>query len=322
MRKRRQPPDDHDAYAGLPVRRVTVGDARAFVAVHATGKFTDARLPVVCLAGYHRNMADHAAFAALLPKTVGRDWPLVLVDLQGRGRASDRASAAAYSSVADARDLGTVMDALGIERAVFLGQGHGGQVLMALGAHRPALIAGTVLIDAGPIIDTRSLVRLRSNLRFLAEARGAAHVTGAFRRMLAADQPGATEAQLDALARRTHFIDRRGRARPLFDPALVDRLDAFDPDDVLEAQWGLFEALAPMPMLLLRTQFTDQLHRATFEAMARMREDAVALVIPGQGSPALLAGEDEVGAIAEFVAHVDGRTWRPSRPARKTAESA
>ena len=61
-----------------------------------------------------------------------------------------------------------------IDSAIFIGQGYGGQVLMALGAQQPTLIAGAVLIDAGPMTDPRGLVRLRNNLRALEGTRSEA----------------------------------------------------------------------------------------------------------------------------------------------------
>jgi hypothetical protein len=63
----------------------------------------------------------------------------------------------------------------------------------------------------------------------------------------------------------------------------------------------LFDALNGVPLLLLRSQMTDLLRRETFDEMMRRRPDAEALVIAGQGSPALLDLPEEVGAIADFV---------------------
>ena len=59
-----------------------------------------------------------------------------------------------------------------------------------------------------------------------------------------------------------------------------------------------------VPLMLLRTQLTDQLPEAVLEEMMRRRPDAVSLEIGGQGSPALLDHAEEVGAIADFVRRV------------------
>jgi pimeloyl-ACP methyl ester carboxylesterase len=305
MAKPRPLPTEHKAFDALPVRRITVGRAAEQVAVHVAGRLGPDRIPIVCVAGYNRNMADFGDFARLAMQLLpGR--PVVLLDFKGRGRSSDRPRAQDYSSLADAADLVEVMRALAIERAVFVGQGYGGQVLMALAAHRPALIEGTVLIDAGPVSDPRGLVRLRTTLNELTGVRGEASLSSMLRRLVMADYPDAPEPILGDLAIRTHFVDKRGRLQPLFDPALIRLLEGFGLDDVLVAQWPLFDALGAAPLMMMRTQLTHQLRRETFEEMMRRRRDAEAFVIESQGSPALLDNADDVQPIIDFIRQLPG----------------
>ena len=301
--RRRRLPEDHPAFAGLPVSHITLKDARTRAAVHVRGAFGRGRMPLVCLAGYHRNMSDFAALVDNFQRLGRGNWPLVLIDLPGRGRADDRPKSMQYSTLTDAGDVADILSALGIGRAVLLGQGHGGQVIMALAAQHPLLIGGTILLDAGPMPDSRGIVRLRNNLAHLESLRGSKAVTAGFRRMLAGDYPGLSEAELDALALRSHWFDKRGRPRALFDSRLIAQIRDINFDDILVAQWPLFEALGCAPLMLLRTQLTDQVRRETFEDMLRRRPDAVALTIQGQGSPALLDEQTDIEAVAEFVFH-------------------
>jgi pimeloyl-ACP methyl ester carboxylesterase len=294
-------PADHKAFAALPVRMITVGHASEQMAVHASRALGPDSTPIMCVAGYNRNMADWTEFARLAGQNLDEATPLVLVDLKGRGRSTDRANAAAYSSLKDAGDLIELSRALAIERAIFVGQGYGGQVLMALAAKRPSLIAGTVLIDAGPVSDSRGLVRLRSTLADLTGVRGEASLRPMMRRMASADYPGMPEQVLDAVGMRGHFVDKRGRLQPLFDPALIKLLEPFDLDDVLVAQWPLFDALSCAPLMMMRTQLTQQLRRETFEEMMKRRRDAEGYIIENQGSPALLDNSEDVEPITEFI---------------------
>ena len=294
-------PAEHKPFAALPVTPITVGDSSEQIAVHVAGQLGPDRVPVICVPGYNRNMVDYADFVRLGRQLLPGEAPVVLVDLKGRGRASDRAHPERYTSINDAADLVDITRALAIERAVFVGQGYGGQVLMALAADRPSLIAGTVLIDAGPVSDSRGLVRLRTTLNELTGVRGEASLKPMLRRMTAADYPNAPEIVLETLAVRTHFTDKRGRLQPLFDPALIKLLEPFGLDDTLVAQWPLFDALGPAPLLMMRTQLTQQLRRETFEEMMRRRRDAEAFVIESQGSPALLDNIDDVQPIVDFV---------------------
>jgi pimeloyl-ACP methyl ester carboxylesterase len=305
MLGKRTLPRDHPAFAELPVRTVTVGSGSSRLAVHCAGALGSDRTPLVCVPGYQRNMADFIEFRRLFARSAGADWPLVLIDLQGRGRSTDRRDKAAYGTPNDASDVAEVVTALGIAKAVFLGQGYGGQVLMAMAAQHPSAMAATILIDAGPVTSTRGLVLLRNKLDHLHSLRGVTQTLAAFRQVLLSDYPGLSEEQVRRLSLRTHFIGRRGDARPLFDRHLHKVLEHYSLDDVLTAQWPLFAALLHAPLLMFRTQLTDQLLRETFDEMVRRRPDADAIVIAGQGSPALLDNPDDVDAIVRFVADVD-----------------
>jgi pimeloyl-ACP methyl ester carboxylesterase len=298
-------------FARLPVQRITVGDAGEWMALHVAGTLGTTRVPLVCVPGYQRNMSDFVDFQHNFGRIFGADWPVVLVDLKGRGRSVDRLDKAKYVSTIDADDLHQVCAALGIGRAAFLGQGYGGQVVMALAAQKPLLVAGAVLIDAGPASDPRGLVRLRNNLRELEGERSEAGLRHLFRRMLSTDYPGQQDGMLDALAARTHYLDKRGRVQPLFDSHLVKMLESFEHDDVLVAQWQLFNALAGVPLMMMRTQLTEQLRREVFEEMMRRRRDADAYIIEGQASPALLNSTEDVEPIAGFMRQVLAGRRRP-----------
>lgn len=305
LQRRRTVPDDHPAFAGLPIQHILTRDAHSRAAVHLRGDFAAGRVPLVCIPGYHRNMSDFSGFAEHSRRIGPGDWPLVLVDLPGRGRADDRRRLSDYGSLADAADLADILAALGIGKAILLGQGHGGQVAMAFAAAHPLLVGGTILLDSGPVTDSRGIVRSRNNLTHVAGLRGQNAATG-FRRMLGGDHPGLPDTVLDALALRTHYFDRRGRPHPLFDTRLIELLKDFSFDDVMVAQWPLYDALTCAPLLLLRTQLTDQVRRETFEEMMRRRPDAEALVIAGQGSPALFDQSAEIEAVWAFVAGATG----------------
>lgn len=304
----RVPPADHAPFEPLPVQMIAVNGGEDRVAVHVSGRLAGGRVPLICLAGYQRNMADYAAFVRLFRDVAGDDWPVVLVDLRGRGRSTDRALATDYASPNDARDIDVVATALAIESAVIVGQGYGGQVLMMLAAIRPRLIAGSVLVDSGPLNDPRGLVRLRTNLQELDTLRGDAAFRRISRQILSVDYPEASEAVLDNAALRTHYVEEKGAVLPLFDPRLIKLLEPFDLDDVMVPQWPLFKALGHAPMLLMRSQYTEQLRRTTFEEMLRLRRDAEGYEIEAQGSPALLDSADDVTPIAEFVR--DLNRWR------------
>lgn len=298
---KRPAPQQNAAYDKLPLTPVIIGAANAKMAVHVRGNFGGMKLPIVCLADYHRNMLDYLQFAEQFHRLASSDWPIVLIDFQGRGRSSSRRNKSHYTSVNDASDVLGVMDALGISKSIFVGQGYGGQVIMTLGAVRQQMISGAILVNAGPITDTPGLVRLRDNLHQINDGRGERYFKTVTRQIFGATHPGMTEAEMDELALRTHELDHRGRVKPLFDPHLLSRLNDLQIDDVFEPQWQLFSMLDHAELLLVRTQLNEQLQRATFDRMLTFRPDATRMVVPGQGTPALLSSDDDVQTIINFA---------------------
>jgi pimeloyl-ACP methyl ester carboxylesterase len=287
-----------------PVRLLTSGDGARQIAYHMQGDFDDPqKLPIICLAGLQRNMEDFSAFADKFSDFTKRDWPIIRIDLIGRGHARKERPYRAYSTLHDADDMAEFCRAKAIEEAIWFGQGHGGQVIMALAAQRPTLIAGAILCDAGPIINVRGLVRLRNNMAYLSKLRGKNAVRDLMRRMLRVDYPSLGDGLLDQIAARTHKTDAKSRLKPRFDMRLAHQLKELENDDVLQANWHLFDALANVPILLMRTQHTDLLRSEVFHMMCDRRPDAPNVEIIGEGTPALLERAEEMNALADFVLH-------------------
>lgn len=303
--RKRGPTQEHPAFEAMPASMVTAGPARLQLAVHVTGPSSSGALPIVCLAGYTRNMLDFADFMRSFRQIDDRERAIAAIDLPGRGRSTSLDTKTAYSTLTDADATLEAITALGIGRCILVGQGHGGQVAMLIARKRPSLLAGVALVDAGPVTDPRGIVRVRNNFKHLAELKSPSAARDAARKIASADYPGESEARLDELIARQYRLDSRGRLVPLFDPKLIAQLDRFEFDDVLEPQWQLFDGLAAFPLLLVRTQLSDQIRRETFDEMARRRSDAARLVISGVGSPALLDGPEEVRAIADFCNAID-----------------
>jgi len=90
LRKRRVVPLDHKPFATLPVQFIETRDATVRAAVHVTAPLTRGKIPLVCIAGLQRNMSDFSDFVAYFRRLGTGNWPVVLIDLPGRGRADDR----------------------------------------------------------------------------------------------------------------------------------------------------------------------------------------------------------------------------------------
>ena len=118
LQRVRTVPDDYRSFQNLPVTRYAVGPADEMIAVHVSGRLGVDRIPLVCVPGYQRNMSDFADFANHFHRAYGADWPVLLIDLKGRGRSSDRNDKSRYITTVDARDVIQILAALAVDFCV------------------------------------------------------------------------------------------------------------------------------------------------------------------------------------------------------------
>src|SRR6202167_1241333 len=85
--------------------------------------------PVVLI---HGNSSSSSVFARQLEGPLGERFRLIAVDLPGHGRSDDAKDPSAYSLPGYARAVRTVLDALGIEAAHFVGWSLGGHVALEM----------------------------------------------------------------------------------------------------------------------------------------------------------------------------------------------
>ena len=248
-------------------------------------------LPLLALPGLTRNGGD---FDHLAPHL--RGVRLVRVDARGRGR-SDRADPATYTVAQEARDVLAVMDALGLARAAILGTSRGGLVAMALGLQARGRLLGVCLNDVGPEVDPRGLSAIEGYLgrrpaqRTHGEAAQArARLSPAFRDV----PPGRWLHEA-----RNHYEATPSGLALRYDPRLRD---AFLAAPVPSDAWDAFDALAGLPLALVRGEGSDILSPATAEAMARRRPDMIRAEVPGRGHVPFL---DEPEALEVVLAWLD-----------------
>src|SRR5262249_54277309 len=139
--------------------------------VRAYGLRSASALPVICLPGLARTSADFEALAGALAGDAAHPRYVLAMDYRGRGLSGYDPDPGNYNLVVELADVLAVLTALGIGRAIFIGTSRGGILAMLLGSARPAAIAGVVLNDIGPVIETRGLVRIKSYLGRLPQPR-------------------------------------------------------------------------------------------------------------------------------------------------------
>lgn len=258
------------------------------------------RRPVVCLPGLARTTLDFDSVATALAGDAERPRHVMAIDYRGRGRSDYDPNPANYSLATELADLLAVLTALELPPAIFLGTSRGGILTMLLATVRPAAIAGVILNDIGPVIETQGLLRIKSYLGRLPQPKSYEEGGEILRRLLGAQFPKLTQNQWRVFAEQT-FEDKDGSLRIRYDPKLALVLEGISATQSLPALWKEFDALALVPAMLIRGVNSDILSAETVEAMRLRRPDMTVLEVPDQGHAPLLAEREVISAICTFV---------------------
>src|SRR5262249_13470852 len=223
------------------------------------------------------------------------------VDYRGRGLSDHDRNPDNYAIPVELDDVLAVLAARGVESAVFVGTSRGGLLVMALAALRPGAIAGAVLNDIGPALEMQGLMRIKGYVGKLPQPSSFADGAEIRRRLFAGQFPRLGDADWLAAARRTWREDN-GRLVLTYDPKLAHVLAAVDPEHPLPPLWPQFDALAQVPLMLIRGANSDLLSGATVEAMRARRDGLTFIEIHDQGHAQLLDSKDTISRNAAFVA--------------------
>ena len=251
--------------------------------------YTDegAGIPVIALAGLTRNGADFDHVAPHLPVR------LIRPDYRGRGQ-SDWADPTTYSIPQEAADVLALMDHLGLEKAAILGTSRGGLIAMLLAATAKDRLLGVALNDIGPEIADRGLEVIKDYIgrnpaqnTYAEAAEARAKLWTHF-----------TDVPMDRwLAEvKAHYKETSDGLVIRYDPKLRDAVLAAGAQPAPDL-WPLFDALADIPLALIRGANSDLLAIETADEMSRRRPDMIRADIAGRGHVPFLDEPDAVNAL-------------------------
>jgi pimeloyl-ACP methyl ester carboxylesterase len=269
------------------------------------------RLPVVCLPGLARTEADFEALATALAGDADQPRRVIAIDYRGRGRSGYDRDPANYTLQTELADLLAVLAALETMPAVIVGTSRGGILAMLLAAVRPTALAGAVLNDIGPVIEPQGLMRIKGYVGKLPQPRSFEEGADILRRLFDAQFPKLTDEDWLTAARRT-FKEDRGRLVPTYDVRLARILANADLERPAPPLWDAFDALAHVPLMVVRGRNSDLLSSATVTAMRARRTSMEIIEVADQGHAPLLAETGVIDRIAAFVGTCDAAQphWR------------
>jgi pimeloyl-ACP methyl ester carboxylesterase len=272
--------------------------------VRAYGRPSAGGLPLVCLPGLTRTAADFHALAEEL--STNQQRYVVALDYRGRGRSDHDRNADNYSFAVELADVLAVVTALGVGRAVFLGTSRGGILTLLLATQRPTAIAGAILNDIGPVIDMEGLMRIKGYVGKLPKPRNFEDGGEILGRLFGVQFPRLTSDDWLAAANQT-WVEKNGELLPTYDIRLAKTLEAVDPQRPMPPLWKEFDALAEVPLLVVRGANSDLLSAATVAAMQARRSSMEVIEVPDQGHAPLLVEPEIIRRIGVFVASCDAR---------------
>jgi pimeloyl-ACP methyl ester carboxylesterase len=258
------------------------------------------RLPLLCLPGLSRNSRDFLRLGEFFSQHPREPRRVVALDYRGRGLSDPDPNWRNYTPLIEAQDVLAGAAALGLERAILLGTSRGGIIAMLLGALRPALIAGVVLNDIGPVIEGTGLARIK---QYLSARRKVADWNDAFKvvRDIGSNQfPGLSDEDWRALTEAS-FIETPNGLVPEFDPNLLKPLGNSAFLERIPVLWPQFMSLARVPVLAIRGELSDLLSARSLAAMAARHPQFEQLTVRGQGHPPLLRDPVSLERIFAFA---------------------
>ena len=263
--------------------------------------------PVVCIPGLTRTTRDFHVLASHLASRNRKRRRVLSLDLRGRGRSDYDRDAGNYSPKREMLDVLDVMTAAGIERTVIVGTSRGGLIAMGIATARPAALAGAVLNDIGPRIETQGLLRIIGQLSRMPRPRNWDEATSLMKRLF---KDSFTDLDDDdwVVFTREIFRDVKGRPRPDFDRKLIRSLNVDQISNTgIPELWHLFEALFHVPVLAIRGANSDILLPATLEQMTKRHPDCSSVTIAHRGHAPFLSEPDALTAIDELMNRIDHR---------------
>ena len=249
-------------------------------------------LPVLCLAGLTRTMADFDYMIPHLP-------PLRLIRMDYRGRGESQwTGAASYTVPQEGKDALELLDHLGVGRAAVLGTSRGGLIGMMLAAVAKDRLLGLCLNDIGPEIHRPGLERIFDYVGRNPSARTLAEIAEKMPRYSPGFANVPASRWLEEVTK--FYAETPDGLRITYDPALRDAFIAGFNGPAVDL-WPLWEATAGLPVALIRGANSDLLSAETVAGMKARRPDLIHAEVPDRAHIPFLDEPQSLAVLTAFL---------------------
>ena len=261
----------------------------------------DRRPPVLCLHGLTRNARD---FEDLAPHIAQQGWRVIVPEMRGRGRSAYATDSASYALPTYVADLDALLRQEDIERFVAIGTSMGGLMIMATAAFAPQRIAGVVLNDVGPVVESGGLDKIKAYVGQGKSFPTWVHAARALAELHGDTYPAYGLEEWLAMAKRTMVPVSNGRIAFDYDMKIAEPILASDEAAVPPDLWPMLRALAGRPAVLVRGERSTILSAKTFAQMAEALPGARTVTVAQTGHAPTLDEQEVRTAIDAMLTEV------------------
>ena len=261
----------------------------------------DRRPPVLCLHGLTRNARD---FEDLAPHIAQQGWRVIVPEMRGRGRSAYATDSASYALPTYVADLDALLRQEGIDRFVAIGTSMGGLMIMATAAFAPQRIAGVVLNDVGPVVESGGLDKIKAYVGQGKSFPTWVHAARALAELHGDTYPAYGLEEWLAMAKRTMVPVSNGRIAFDYDMKIAEPILASDEAAVPPDLWPMLRALAGRPAVLVRGERSTILSAKTFAQMAEALPGARTVTVAQTGHAPTLDEQEVRTAIDAMLTEV------------------
>ena len=259
----------------------------------------EGRPPILCFPGLTRNARDFEGVAERLSPT----WRVIAVDFRGRGESAYAKDPMTYVPLTYVQDVERLLASLAIDRFVAFGTSLGGVVTMILAGTGHSRLAGVVLNDVGPQIEAAGLDRIRGYVGRAGAWPTWVHAARALSELNAAVYPRYRLEDWLRMAKRLNRVTQAGRIVPDYDKAIAEPFRLPGGEAGID-MWPALDAMADVPVLILRGALSDLLADATAQKMVTRLHDADYVTIPDTGHAPTLDEPEAIAAVDRLLARV------------------